>query len=187
MRKVYLFNMITLDGYFEGPRKWEIDWHNVDDEFNEYAIDQLNGTGVILFGRVTYEGMAGYWPTARAIENDPVVARMMNSIPKVVFSRTLKEATWDNTRVVRDNIGDELARLKQERGKDIAIFGSAKLASTLDSVGLIDEYRLIVNPVVLGGGNPLFKDHTERKHLQLLRSKAFASGNVLLVYGPAHR
>ncbi len=184
MRKVYLFNMVTLDGYFEGPKKWEIDWHNVDEEFNEFAIDQLNKTDAIMFGRVTYEGMAGYWPTPRAIENDPVIAARMNSIPKVVFSKTLRKAVWSNTRLVRDDLDGEIIRMKQEKGNDIAVFGSADLASTLVRKGLIDEYRLIVNPVILGNGSPLFKDPRQKQHLHLLRSRTFKSGNVLLVYAP---
>jgi dihydrofolate reductase len=181
---MYLFNMVTLDGFFEGPKKWEIDWHNVDAEFNEFAIDQLNATDVILFGRGTYEGMASYWPTPRAVENDPVVAGKMNSIPKLVFSRTLRKAEWSNTRIISDDISGEIARLKQAPGKDVAIFGSANLASSLNQMGAIDEYRLIVNPVILGAGNPLFKNLNDKRRLRLLKSRAFESGNVLLVYAP---
>ena len=182
MRKLYLFNMVTLDGYFEGPKKWEIDWHNVDDEFNEFAINQLNETDAIIFGRVTYEGMASYWPTPRAIENDPVIAAKMNSIPKLAFSRTLKKAEWSNTSLVSNDIGGEISRLKGQPGKDLGIFGSANLASSLNRLGLIDEYRLIVNPVILGSGNPLFRNLNKKQDLRLVRNTNFKSGNVLLVY-----
>jgi len=182
MRTVYVFNMVTLDGFFEGPKKWEIDWHNVDDEFNEFAIDQLHKTDVIWFGRVTYEGMAGYWPTPRAMESDPVIAGKMNSIEKVVVSKTLNKADWSNTKLIRDHVEEEMTRMKQQPGKDIAIFGSGNLASTLEASGVIDEYRLVVNPVILGSGHPLFTEMKERRHVRLLRSKTFKSGNVLLAY-----
>ncbi len=108
MRKIYVFNLITLDGFFEGPNR-ELDWHNVDGEFNEFAIEQLNNSGLLLFGRVTYELMASYWPTELALKDDPIVADMMNSIPKIVFSRTLKKADWNNTRLIKDNVREELS------------------------------------------------------------------------------
>ncbi len=131
MRKVFLFNMVTLDGFFEGPHQ-DISWHNVDEEFNEFAIAQLKEVSTLLFGRVTYEVMANYWPTEIAKENDPAVAELMNSLPKIVFSKTLDKAEWDNTRLVKENIPEEVSKLKQESGKDIAIFGSSNLAVTLD-------------------------------------------------------
>src|SRR6266536_4889882 len=151
MRKVFLFNMVTLDGFFEGPHQ-DISWHNVDEEFNEFAIAQLKEVSTLLFGRVTYEVMANYWPTKIAKENDPAVAELMNSLPKIVFSKTLDKAEWDNTRLVKENIPEEVSKLKQESGKDIAIFGSSNLAVTLAERGLIDEYRIIVNPIFLGDG-----------------------------------
>jgi dihydrofolate reductase len=184
MRKLYVFNMVTLDGYFEGPNR-EIDWHNVDEEFNEFAIEQLNATDLLLFGRVTYELMAGYWPTPEAIKNDPMVAGAMNSASKIVFSRTLKKADWNNTRLIKDNIPGEMAKLKQQPGKEIAIFGSSNLAATFIQHGLIDEVRIIVNPVVLGKGKPLFSGIREKLSLKLLKTKVFKSGNVLLYYQPS--
>lgn len=184
MRKVILFNMITLDGFFEGPNR-EIDWHNVDAEFNVFAIDQLKVADLLLFGRVTYEMMAGYWSTAEAINDDPDVAARMNAIAKVVFSKTLPQAAWNNTRLVKDHAAEELTKLKGQPGQDILIFGSARLASTLTAAGLIDEYRVIINPVLLGGGTPLFQGLHGRLKLKLLQSRTFASGNVLLYYQPA--
>jgi dihydrofolate reductase len=181
MRTLSLFNLVTIDGYFEGPDR-EIDWHNVDQEFNEFAIDQLNRTDLLLFGRVTYELMASYWPTSIALRDDPIVAGKMNSIPKIVFSRTLKRADWNNTRLIREVDAEEISQLKQVPGKDIAIFGSSNLAVTFIHHGLIDEFRIIVNPVALGGGNPLFKGLHDRLNLKLLTAKAFHSGNVLLCY-----
>lgn len=173
--------MITLDGYFEGPNR-DISWHNVDEEFNDFAIQQLNETDLLLFGRVTYELMASYWPTPSAIKNDPIVAGTMNSIAKVVFSRKLTHANWSNTRLIKDRLTEEVSTLKQQSGKDIGIFGSANLAKTLERNGLIDEYRLMLNPVVLGNGKPLFEGVSVRTELNLVRTKMFTSGKILLSY-----
>ena len=183
MRNVFLFMMVTLDGFFEGPNH-EIDWHNVDEEFNEFAIDQLNELDTLLFGRVTYEGMASYWPTPAAIEDDPDVAGKMNTIPKIVFSRTLDRAEWSNSRLVKENIAAEVLQLKQQPGRDLAIFGSANLTMSLLQMGLVDELRLMVNPVVLGKGRPLFEGIDEKLKLKLIRTRVFRSGNVLLCYQP---
>ena len=183
MRKIILFNMITLDGYFAGPGG-EIDWHNVDEEFNDFAIEQLNSADGLIFGRLTYQLMASYWPTPAALNDDPIVAARMNSIPKIVFSRTLAEAEWSNTRLVKGNLVEEISKLKQQPGKDYYIFGSADLATTFIENGLIDEYRIIVNPVVLGAGMPLFKDIKSRLNLKLIKARTFRSGNVLLYYEP---
>jgi len=183
MRKVILFNMVTLDGFFEGPNG-EIDWHNADEEFNEFAVDQVKSADGLIFGRVTYELMASYWPTPAAQADDPMVAEKMNTMPKIVFSRTLDKVEWNNTRLVKGDAVKEISQLKQEPGKDLLIFGSADLASNLTNLGLIDEYRIMVNPVVLGKGNPLFKDIKEKLNLRLLRTKTFSNGNVLLYYEP---
>lgn len=183
MRKLILFNMVTLDGFFAGPNG-EIDWHNVDDEFNEFAIQQLDTMDAILFGRVTYQLMADYWPTPEALADDPVVAGKMNSLPKIVFSRTLERVGWQNTRLVSENAPDEVSKLKGQPGKDLYIFGSADLASTFTQYGLIDEYRLMLNPIVLGRGIPMFSELSRPLNLKLLRSRAFRSGNILLTYTP---
>ncbi len=183
MRKVFVFNMITLDGLFEGPNH-ELDWHNVDDEFNEFAIDQLNEIGTLLFGRVTYQLMESYWPTAAAIKDDPIVAGKMNTLPKIVFSRTLDKVEWNNSRLVKKNVAEEISKLKQQPGKDLAIFGSSNLCLSLIKPGVIDEFRIIVNPVVLGSGNPLFKGIQDKLNLELIKTKTFKSGNVLLYYRP---
>lgn len=183
MKKIILFNAITVDGYFEGPNQ-EIDWHQVDEEFNEFAIEQLKTADTLLFGRITYELMAGYWPTPQAITDDPRVAEIMNSIPKIVFSKTLKQAPWNNTRLVNSDAAAELARLKQQPGKDMLIFGSGDLASSLIKAGLIDEFRLLINPVILGSGHPMFKGLNEQLPLTLLKTRTFKNGNVLLYYQP---
>ena len=183
MRKVFLFMMVTLDGFFEGPDH-EIDWHNVDEEFNEFATQQLNELDTLLFGRVTYEVMASYWPTQFAKEDDPVVAGKMNTIPKIVFSRTLDKAEWENSRLVKENVAEEITKLKQQPGRDLAIFGSSDLTASLLEMGMVDELRIMVNPVVLGKGKTLFKGIDEKVNLKLLKTKTFRSGNVLLYYQP---
>ena len=183
MKKIVVFNMVSVDGFFAGPNG-EIDWHNVDEagEFNEFAISQLKEeVGVILFGRATYELMAGYWPKDGAIKDDPVVAANMNSLPKIVFSRTLEKAGWNNTTLAKTVDPAEINRMKQEIGKDIFIFGSGQLVQEFARLGLVDEYRLMVNPVALGSGKVLFKDKTQ---LLFLGLKEFKNGNVLLRYKP---
>ena len=175
--------MVTLDGFFEGPNQ-DINWHRVDEEFNEFAIQQLNEIGTLLFGRITYEMMSSYWPTDLAISDDPEVAGLMNRLPKVVFSKTLNAAEWTNTKLIKENIVDEVLKLKQQTGKDIAIFGSSNLAVALAEGGLIDEYRMIVNPVFLGQGTPLLKGIKEKLNLKLLSTRTFTNGNVLLIYAP---
>jgi len=171
--------MITLDGYFEGPDR-NIDWHRTDNEFNDFAVEQLNNTDMLLFGRVTYELMASYWPTEQAKRSDPVVALLMNTIGKVVFSRTLRSAEWENTQLITEYVKEEIDRLKRQPGKDIAIFGSANLAASIND--LIDEYRIMVNPVILGSGRPLFSSPDNSRNLTLTESRTFANGNVLLYY-----
>jgi dihydrofolate reductase len=181
MRNLFLFMMVTLDGFFEGPDQ-SLDWHNVDEEFNDFAIKQLDEIDTLLFGRVTYEGMASYWPTPAAIEDDPIVASKMNSIAKIVVSRTLEKADWENSRLVKDNIAEEVQHLKEQPGRDLAIFGSSDLTTSLLQMGLVDELRIMVAPIVLGRGKRLFAGIDRELHLQLLATTAFRSGNVLLRY-----
>lgn len=175
--------MMSLDGFFEGAGH-SIDWHNVDTEFNEFADEQLNSVDTLIFGRITYELMLSYWTSPEALTNDPVIANQMNSKLKIVFSRTMTKAGWKNTRLINENIQEEFEKLKQLPGKDLIIFGSANLASTLQQLDLIDEYRIIVNPIILGKGTPLFKHTSELFNLKLIMSKTFNSGNVLLYYEP---
>lgn len=181
MRKLFSFNMVSLDGFFEGPNQ-EIDWHNTDNEFNEFAIEQTSSVDTLLFGRVTYQLMASYWPTETAVNADPIVADLMNRLSKIVFSRTLESVDWNNTRLIRENASQELINMKMQPGKDLAIFGSAILISSLMDV--IDEHRVMVNPVLLGSGSPLFKNTGKRLKLRLVEERPFQSGNVLLTYQP---
>lgn len=175
--------MMSVDGFFEGLNK-EIDWHNVDDEFNDFAIEQLGNAALLIFGRVTYKLMADYWPTPDAIKNDSVVAEKMNSIRKIVFSRTLEKADWNNTTLIREDPAKECRRLKERNERDIYLFGSANLAAALRNAGVIDEYRIMLNPVILGNGSALFKPSLTRLKLKLTNSRTFKSGNVLLYYEP---
>jgi dihydrofolate reductase len=181
MRRVIVWNLVTLDGFFEGPRSWDIDWHESvwGDELEQLSMEQSRAAGTLLFGRVTYEGMAGYWRSATG-----EIADFMNSVPKVVFSRTLATADWDNTRLVKGNAEEEVARLKREPGKDLLIFGSALLSSSLAQHGLIDEYRLGLSPIVLGGGTPFFKPGPTRVRMRLLEARPLKTGCVVLRYEP---
>jgi dihydrofolate reductase len=180
MGKLIMWNVITLDGFFEGAKKWDLDFHNSvwGDELEQLSIQQLHQCHALVFGRITYEGMAAYWKTAT---DEAEVARFMNALPKIVFSRTLKNADWNNTRIANEDIAGEIAALKQSP-KDSYIFGSADLSATFMSLGVIDEYRICVAPVVLGRGTPLFKSSPEQVPLQLLNAQALKNGGVILRY-----
>jgi dihydrofolate reductase len=184
MRKLYSFIVVSLDGFYEGPNG-EFDWPNVDEEFNEFAIEQINDTDLLLFGRQTYEGMASYWPTEAARQDDPMVAELMNTVPKIVVSTSLASADWNNTMVVRGDVAEEISKLKQQPGKSIAIFGSPTLTVSLIEMGLVDELRLMVNPIALGDGHSLFRTAKDRLRVELRQTRTFSSGNVLLTYRPA--
>lgn len=184
MRRVVMFNLMSLDGFFAGPNG-EIDWHNVDEEFNEAAIEMIEQFDTILFGSVTYELFEGFWPKAAldpaTSREDRRIAGKINEMTKVVFSKTLRKVTWNNSRLIHDNIEGEVRKLKQEKGRDMVIYGSGTIVQQLAHAGLIDEYQFMVNPVVLGMGKALFKD---KIGLKLLRTRPFRGGNVLLVYEP---
>ncbi len=184
MRKLVVFNQVTLDGYFTGMNG-DISWahkDNQDAEWNAFVADNANAGGLLLFGRITYELMASYWPTPDAIKNDPVVAEAMNNLPKVVFSRTLKKASWNNTKLVKDDMPAQIRKMKKEPGKDMAILGSGSIVSQLAQEGLIDEYQIVVNPVILGNGRTMFDGVKEKLTLKLTKKRTFVNGNVLLCY-----
>jgi dihydrofolate reductase len=128
--------------------------------------------------------MAGYWPTPYAIKNDPIVAERMNNLPKVVFSRTLDKASWNNTKLIKGDMAAEMRKMKKEPGKDMAILGSGSIVSQLAQEGLIDEYQIAVNPVVLGQGRTMFDGIKEKLTLKLTKTRTFGNGNVLLCYEP---
>jgi dihydrofolate reductase len=181
MRKLFWQMSVTLDGFMEGPNHELDDTAGIKDEdFDRDATEMLKSIDGMLIGRRTYELFAGYWPTATGED-----AERMNALPKVVFSRTLKQVGWNNSRLVSDNVSKEVTRLKQQPGRDLAVFGSADLASTLMRHGLIDEYRILVTPVVLGRGRPMFKEVRERIPLKLIKADTWSSGTVALYYRPA--
>jgi dihydrofolate reductase len=184
MRKLVVFNNVTLDGYFTGV-DGDFSWAHTgsdDAEFNAFVADNASGGGQLLLGRITYELMASYWPTPNAIKNDPIVAEGMNSMPKVVFSRTLDKASWSNTKLVKGDIAAEIRKMKQEPGKGMAILGSGSIVSQLAPHGLIDEYQVVLNPVVLGQGRTMFDGVKEKLNLKLTRTRSFRSGKVFLCY-----
>lgn len=187
MQKLIVFNHISLDGYFTDAKGDMSFAHNniPDAEWDAFVENNAGGGGTLIFGRITYELMASYWPTPLASANMPVVAERMNNLPKVVFSRTLAEASWNNTRLVVSHLTREIRRMKEEPGDGMVILGSGTLVSQLAEEGLIDEYQIVVDPVALGSGRTLFDGMKDKVPLKLKESRTFANGNVLLCYEPA--
>jgi dihydrofolate reductase len=196
MKKLFLHMMVSLDGYIEGPNK-ELDWSRelgIDEEFEEYSNEMLRSIGGILLGRNVYEVFINYWPNAfenPAMAPDPSnpsrhleAARLLHEMPKYVVSTTMKEAPWNNSHIIREKIQDEIKKLKEKPGKEIAMFGGAELANSLMEMNLINEFRLIVNPVILGGGTPLFRDGLPKTELELASTRRFKSGAIILTYIP---
>jgi dihydrofolate reductase len=182
MGRLIEWNLISLDGYFEGAKKWDLEWHNYvwDAELEKFSLDQLHKAGMLLFGRTTYEGMVAYWKTAAG-----PVAELMNSLPKVVISRTLKQTDWNNTRTLRGGSAEEIARLKRDVEKDILVFGSGALSATLIRNNLFDELHIALAPAVLGRGVTLFGRDLPRRRFTLLEARPLQSGLVILRYAPA--
>ncbi|KAA1185858.1 dihydrofolate reductase [Rhizobium tropici] len=182
MRKLVIWNLMTLDGYFEGTKPWDLDFHMLawGDELEHYATELGKEGDLLIFGRKTYEGMAAYWPTAT---ETPDITAYMNGIAKIAASRTLDKADWNNTRIVGD-IAAEVKRLKQEPGKTMFVFGSAEVTDVLLKAGLVDELRICVVPVVLGAGNPHFKPAAEQRPMKLIDSRPLKTGAVILRYEP---
>jgi dihydrofolate reductase len=182
MRKLIVWNLMTLDGYFEGKEPWSLDFHGLawGEELQRFATDQLNEGDLLVFGRKTFEGMASYWQTA---ENELEIKAHMNSIAKIGASRTIVDGDWNNSRIVAD-IVPEIERLKQQDGKTMFIFGSADLTDSLLKAGLIDEIRICLVPVLLGAGNPLFKSAESQMRLTLIDSTPLSNGAIILRYAP---
>jgi dihydrofolate reductase len=187
MRRLIVFNHVSLDGYFTDVKggmdfarhaKPDAEW----DAFAAGNASEASGGGMFVFGRITYEMMAAFWPTPMAAESMPVVARTMNARPKIVFSRTLDKADWNNTRLVKEDLPGEIRRLKQTAGDDMLIFGSGIIIAQLAQQDLIDEYQIVVNPVVLGAGRSMFDGIKKKLPLRLTKTRPFANGNVLLCY-----
>jgi dihydrofolate reductase len=179
MRRLVVWNAMTLDGYFEGRTPWDLGFHETvwGDELEAFSLEQGQEIGTLLFGRRTYEGMAGYWTKATG-----AVADMMNSVEKAVATRTLEAADWNNTRLLKGDAVDAVKGLKAETGKDIYVFGSADLLASLLKAGLVDEYRVCVAPVVLGAGNPLFKPQDDSIRMRLISARPLKTGGVILSY-----
>ncbi len=186
MRKLAVFNQLSLDGYFT-DRNGDISWAHGgsdDPEWNAFVAENAKGGGQLLFGRITYDLMKSYWPTPVALKNDPVVAERMNNLPKVVFSRTLDEASWNNTTLVKGDLPAEIRRMKKEPGQDMVIMGSGSIVSQLAPEGLIDEYQLVIVPVVLGKGRTMFDGIKEKLSLRPTKTRTFGNGNIFLCYAP---
>ena len=182
MRKLMVFNSVTVDGYFTGANG-DMSWaHRQDPEWNAYVEDNARNESEMLFGRITYEMMASFWPTPQAIQMFPVVAEGMNRAPKVVFSRTLDKVSWSNARVVKDDPAGAVRKLKDAAGPTLLIMGSGTIVSQLARQGLIDEYQIVVNPIVLGKGKTMFDGLEQKLALKQTRTRAFENGNVLLCY-----
>ena len=182
MGKLVVFGSISLDGYFtdaHGDMGWA---HRSDPQWDGFVAGNARQGGTLLFGRVTYEQMASFWPTPAALQMAPDVARGMNQLPKVVFSRSLEEAAWSNTRLVRDGMLDAVRALKRDTSQDLVILGSGSIVSQLARENLIDEVQMVLVPIVLGSGRTLFDGLEHRMPLQLTRSRAFDNGNVVAWY-----
>ncbi len=179
MRKVVVTEYMTLDGVMEAPQEWSFQFWN--EEAAKFKFDELFASDALLLGRVTYQGFASAWPS---VTDEDGFADRMNSLPKYVVSTTLEEVEWNNSSLIRGNITEEVSKLKQQSGGDILIAGSADLVNTLMQQGLIDEYRLMVHPVVVGNGKHLFREGSDTTTMRLVDTKTFSSGIVVLSYQP---
>ncbi len=183
MKKVVVFSRVSIDGFFAGP-KGEIDWFVMDPELDK-AAHELMSLDTVLFGRVTYDLFASYWPKAaanpEAPEGERAMGKELNQMTKIVFSNSIKEVTWENSRLIRGDVAQEVRRLKQGSGLDMVIFGSGTIVQQLASEDLIDDYFLVVTPVVLGAGKSLFAG-VRRFSLEPVEAREFRSGNILLHY-----
>jgi dihydrofolate reductase len=182
MSKLIVFSSISLDGFFtdsHGDMSWA---HRPDPEWDDFVAGNARQASTLLFGRVTYEQMVSFWPTPAGHAMAPEVARGMNQSPKVVFSRSLEEATWSNTRLVRDGMPEAVRAMKRGAGPDLVVLGSGSVVSQLAQEDLVDEYRLVLVPIVLGSGRTLFEGLAHRLPLELVKHRAFRNGNVALSY-----
>lgn len=183
MRKLTVFNFTTLNGYFKG-RNDDISWHMHGSEQNQYSVEMLKSGNILLFGRITYEMMAGYWSSADAVKNNPLVSEGMNKAEKIVFSKTLEDVQWNNSTLIRNDIVKEIKKMKATPGKNMAILGSGSIVTQFADAGLIDEYQIMIDPVALGSGTPLFSGIKQKLDLALTHTRSFESGVVLLCYQP---
>ena len=183
MRKLSVYNFLTLNGFYKGVSE-DISWHKHGQEEGEYAADSAGAANILLFGRVTYEMMAGFWPTPMAMDLNPVLATEMNRSEKIVFSRTLTKADWNNTRLISGNIIEEVRKMKLTAGPDMTILGSGSIVTQFADARLIDAYQFMIDPVAIGQGTPVFEGLQQRLELRLTSSRIFRSGVALLEYEP---
>jgi dihydrofolate reductase len=187
MRKIITTTWISLDGFIAGPNN-EMDWVRVDDEMGKYEMDIVTAADTLLLGRVTYQSFAGAWPyvpdNPAADPGEKEYALKLNAMRKIVFSRTLPAVEWHNSSLLKEVLPETITQLKHEPGRDMLIYGSASIVQALANHGLIDEYQLLVHPVVLGSGKPLFQNIRDRQKLQLIKTKTFPSGVIGLYYQP---
>jgi dihydrofolate reductase len=175
---------VSLNGYFAGPNN-DLSWAHTksgDAEFQNFVKGNASGDGTLMFGRVTYQMMASYWPTPMAAQNDPVVADRMNSAEKIVFSRTLQKADWENTRVIADDLVESVRSLKDKNGPDLVILGSGSIVTQLTDARLVDHYQIVVKSIALTGGRPLFEGARNPVNLRLTESRPIGRDNVVLDY-----
>ena len=187
MQRLSVFNHVSLDGYFvdsSGAMSWAHAGMR-DPEWNAFVAENATGDGTLVFGRVTYDLMVSYWPTPMAKQNDAHIADRMNSLSKIVFSRTMDKASWNNTKLVKGDLAAEVRKLKQESGSGMVILGSGSIVSQLAQAGLIDSYQLVVNPIILGKGRTMFDGVKDKLNLSLTKTRAFGNGNVFVCYEPA--
>ena len=187
MRKLSVFNQVSLDGYFSG-RDGDFSWaHKTpeDAEWDSFVASNATGGSILIFGRITYELMASYWPTPHAMKNDPIIAERMNGMQKIVFSRTLDKASWQNTTLTKSDLAAEIRKLKSEPGPGMTILGSGTIVAQLAQENLIDQYQIVINPILLGEGRTMFEGIKKQLPLKLTNNRTFANGNILLTYEPA--
>jgi len=185
MRKLVVFNSMSLDGFIadnNGDMAWA---HRQDEEWNSFVAGNASGEGVLLFGPKTYDMMAGYWPTPTATQNSPAVAKRMNELHKIVFSRAMEKAIWQNTTRLRGELTADVKRLRQQTGPDLVILGRASIVAQLSNARLIDEYQIALCPIILGDGKSMFARTQEKLALRLASPCSFQNGNVFLTYHPA--
>jgi dihydrofolate reductase len=185
MPRLVVYNSVSLDGYFtdaNGDMSWA---HKRDPQWQAFVSENASGGGQLLFGRVTYDLMASFWPTPLAAQSNPDVVERMNSLRKFVFSTTLDNVTWNNTTLLKRDLTNEVRKLKQEPGPNIVIMGSGSIVAQLADAGLIDEYQIVLNPLVVGNGRTLFEGVKNKLPLKLAKARAFDNGNVVLFYEPA--
>lgn len=179
MSKLIMWNVITLDGYFQGEKNWDLSFHELiwGPELERFSLDQLNDTEYLVFGRTTFEGMAEYWKNEKGD-----IADFMNKLPKIVCSTTLDRADWENSTLIKENAGAEIAKLKAAGNKNMYVFGSANLSETFIKENLFDEYRICIAPIIAGKGKLLFPNGLPETKLSLTSSQQLANGGVLLQY-----